>query len=65
MKTNDLYIAVGKRTLTILIAVLLAILFALPAMLLWNWLMPDLFCLRPLNLLEAWGLVVLTKLFIS
>jgi hypothetical protein len=35
-------------------------LFGLFVMLLWNWLMPDLFGLKQLNYWQAWGLLVLS-----
>jgi len=34
-------------------------LFGLGVMLLWNWLMPDIFGLKQLNYWQAWGLLVL------
>jgi len=37
-----------------------ALLFAIPVMLLWDWLMPVIFGLKPITLLQAWGLNVLT-----
>lgn len=48
--------------IVIAIAVLLSALFALPVMLLWNWLMPDLFGLREVGFMQAWGLVLLCVL---
>jgi len=39
-----------------------AFLAALPAWLLWNWLMPQIFGLPPLGLLQAFGLLVLSSL---
>lgn len=37
----------------------LTLLFALPVMYLWNWLMPELFGLQVLAFWQAWGLTVL------
>jgi len=31
-------------------------------MLLWNWLMPDIFGLKPLNYWQAWGLLILCSI---
>ena len=33
----------------------LTLLFAVPTMLLWDWLMPELFGLKEITLLQAWG----------
>ena len=33
----------------------LALMFAVPTMLLWDWLMPELFGLKEITLLQAWG----------
>ena len=40
-----------------------AVLSALPAMLLWNWLMPRIFELPAITFLEAFGLVLLSSIF--
>ena len=37
----------------------LGLIFALPVMLLWDWLMPALFGLGTITWLQAWGLLVL------
>lgn len=37
----------------------LTLLFALPVMYLWNWLMPEIFGLQTLTFWQAWGLTVL------
>ncbi len=34
--------------------------FGLIVMLLWNWLMPEIFGLKPLNYWQAWGLLILS-----
>ena len=41
------------------LVVLLSLLFAWPVQLLWNWLMPILFELPEITLLQAWGFNVL------
>jgi hypothetical protein len=33
----------------------LTLLFAVPTMLLWDWLMPELFGLKEITLIQAWG----------
>jgi hypothetical protein len=58
----------GNNMGKILIAVLLmfamifimALILALPTVLLWNWLMPDLFGLRIINIWEALGINILS-----
>jgi hypothetical protein len=40
----------------------LSLLFALPTMLLWDWLMPEIFNLKEITLVQAWGLNVLSGL---
>ena len=40
----------------------IAILFSVPTWLLWNWLMPDIFGLREITLLEAFGLILLSNI---
>jgi hypothetical protein len=40
----------------------LSLLFALPTMWLWDWLMPELFNLKEITLVQAWGLNVLSGL---
>jgi hypothetical protein len=44
------------------LAALVAFLFGLVVMLLWNWLMPELFGLRALSYWQAWGLVLLAHI---
>ncbi len=45
--------------------IVLTILFflAFPTMLLWNWLMPTLFNVPPINFLQAFGINVLASIF--
>ena len=40
----------------IIIAIGFSLLFALPTMLLWNWLMPDIFAVKAINFWQAWGI---------
>ena len=40
----------------------ISIVCSIPFMLLWNWLMPDIFGLRQINLLEAFGLAMMSAI---
>lgn len=53
--------AVVKILLVLSAFALLALIMALPVMLLWNWLMPKIFGLITINFLEALGLCFLTS----
>lgn len=44
------------------LAAVLAFLFGLVVMALWNWLMPELFGLKQLSYWQAWGLVLLSHI---
>jgi len=44
------------------LAALLAFLFGLVVMALWNWLMPELFGLKTLSYWQAWGLVLMAHI---
>jgi hypothetical protein len=46
----------------VVLAALAAFLFGLVVMLLWNWLMPELFGLKVLSYWQAWGLVLLAHI---
>ncbi len=46
----------------VVLAAVLAFLFGLVVMLLWNWLMPALFGLHALTYWQAWGLVLLAHI---
>lgn len=48
--------------LTIAIAFGLSVVLALPVWLLWNWLMPMIFGLTKLTLIQAWGVTFLSSL---
>ena len=45
------------------VIVLMGILWAIPTMLLWNWLMPELFGLSTITIWQAWGLNILAGIF--
>ena len=51
---------IGAIVIAIVILLLVAVLFAIPTLLLWNWLMPVLFGLKTITLFQAWGVNVLT-----
>jgi hypothetical protein len=57
--------AVGALAMIAGILIVVSVLYAWPVMLLWDWLMPSLFRLRTITLLEAWGLVVLCGLLLK
>ena len=50
---------------TVLVMLLVSVLLAAPVMWLWDWLMPSLFGLRSVTLIEAWGLTILCNLLFS
>jgi hypothetical protein len=43
-------------------SVFVGLLFALPTYLLWNGIVPELFGLKPIGFLQAWGLLALCSL---
>jgi len=47
------------------IAFIASLIFALPVMLLWNWLMPAIFGLVKVSFWQAWGLTFLTGLLFN
>jgi len=49
----------------LILAATLALLFGWLVLLLWNWLMPAIFKLPPIDYWQAWGLVVLSHLLIK
>ena len=61
-----------KKLKTLLFALLLAaavaflasVLIAYPVKWLWNWLLPEIFGLKEISALQAWGLVFLLNLMI-
>jgi len=42
--------------------ILIVVLLALPLMLLWNWLMPEIFGLKEITFLQALGLNLMSKI---
>ena len=59
---KDFLGVIGAIVIAIVILLLVAILFAIPTLLLWNWLMPVLFGLKTITLFQAWGVNVLTSI---
>lgn len=53
--------AVGAIVVMVVVSVILAI----PTMLLWNWLMPDIFGLPKVGLLQALGLNILSSILLK
>lgn len=53
---------IGAIVIAIVILLLVAVLFAIPTLLLWNWLMPVLFGLKTITLFQAWGVNLLTSI---
>ena len=49
----------------ILGSLVIAILFSVPLWFLWNWLVPSIFSLREIGIVEAFGLMFLTKILFT
>jgi len=48
--------AIGTFVAAVAFLVGLSLIMAVPTMLLWDWLMPELFDLKEITLFQAWGL---------
>lgn len=59
---NAIATIIGGFVLVALVVVGFSLLFSLPVMLLWDWLMPTLFKLPEITLFQAWGMLVLCGL---
>ncbi|MBN1895782.1 hypothetical protein JW906_14925 [bacterium] len=59
---RKILISIGKITGGICLGAAIAFLFGWLVMLLWNWLMPDLFGLTVISFWQAWGLVLLSHI---
>ena len=46
----------------ILLIVIISLLASIPTMLLWNWLMPDIFGLKTINFIQAFGINLLSSI---
>jgi hypothetical protein len=53
---------VGMIVGGIVLAAVLALLFGLLVMVLWNWIMPEVFGLNPLTYWQSWGIVLLAHI---
>jgi hypothetical protein len=47
---------IGTIVTAVVFLIVLSLLMAVPTMLLWDWLMPELFGLKTITLFQAWGL---------
>jgi len=47
---------IGTIVTAVVFLIVLSLLMAVPTMLLWDWLMPELFGLKEVTLFQAWGL---------
>ena len=67
MKRPNLDIAtkIGVALAAILIAGILSVIMALPVKWLWNWLVPGIFGLPTVSVLQAWGLAMLSSLLLK
>jgi hypothetical protein len=54
---------VGLAVIGVAFAALMALIFGFLVKWLWNWLMPDIFGLAPISYWQAFGLILLAKLF--
>lgn len=57
--------ALGTFMVAISILFFVGMIMAFPLMWLWNWLMPDIFNLPEITVLQAWGLSFLSGLLIK
>lgn len=55
-----LKLGVGFGIFTIVLIALVGIVAAIPTYFLWNWLMPEIFGLKTITFLQAWGLLFLS-----
>jgi hypothetical protein len=60
--SDDLTALIGRAVLTLGVVAFVATLSAVPTWLLWNWLMPLLFKLPTITLLQGWGLNALASI---
>ena len=58
------YILFGLTAAVAFVALIfgISLVFSIPVWLLWNWLMPVIFGLKPLTLIQAWGLTFLCSI---
>ncbi len=51
--------------ITIVMVLVYAVIFTVPTYFVWNWLMPDIFHLKEINIWQAFGIVLLSKMFFT
>ena len=56
------FLRIGMILGGIVLAAFLALLFGLLVMVLWNWIMPEVFGLKPLTYWQSWGIVLLAHI---
>jgi len=61
----DVATKIGVALAAILIAGILSVIMAFPVKWLWNWLMPEIFGLPVISVLQAWGLSMLSSLLLK
>ena len=54
--------AVNTVLAVLLVAFVFSVILAVPVMWLWDWLMPSIFGLKEVTLMQAWGLSLLSSL---
>lgn len=59
---NTAAAVVGMIIAALGFALLVSVIFAIPVMLLWDWLMPTIFGLKEITLMQAWGMLLLSGL---
>ena len=62
MKKEKILTGLGIAFGVLVLAFTVSLLLALPVKWLWNWLCPELFGLKTISVLQAWGLSALTAL---
>lgn len=62
VKSYNFLEVIGLVFGTFLLMVGIDLIFAIPVMYLWNWLMPKIFGLTTLTFFQSWGLSLLTSL---
>jgi len=53
---------IEKISVVLIAVIVLCLVMSLPAYLLWNWLITDIFNLREITLFEAFGLIILSSI---
>jgi hypothetical protein len=61
----DVATKIGVALAAILITGILSVIMAFPVKWLWNWLMPEIFGLPVISVLQAWGMSMLSSLLLK